>query len=464
MSKSEDLAMIALAKAVQASSAVGSASAAAASAEAAAESAEEAAEYAAEAFSGTPEGYEALVGDVGDLNSAFDIRKSENIFDNSFPNSGLIDTSGADSVSASYVRTDYLPVDPNNSKLYFVRSNQPYILYVCFYDSEKTALNNGGSNNRVTLFTQTTTAVKANTSIPATAAYYRLATNATNFAGTLCVSYSQLDVVVPYGDYIISKLSSLYGKTIAFFGDSIIGNLNDHTGICKLIESKTGATVHNCAFGGSRMAYRYGDNLQYTYWNALSGVELMKAIATNTWTAQETAVENMTGGLPYFADRLTAVKAIDFSKVEIILWEYGTNDFSTEVMLSNDDDSTDMYAFKNAYKAAIEAILTAYPNILLIPITPTWRFWDDDGEYLYDSNTHTTDDYDGTARLLTAFVEIINSVSKAYQLPVIDDYYTLGANRFTRLAYFDSTDGVHPNANGRKRIAEHIVSQLDGLI
>lgn len=411
-----------------------------------------------------------------------------NFFDGAFPNSGYIDSDGSDAASANYKRTDYIEVDDDNAVIYVLRTDQPYLLICYFYDSGKAAV---GSRTRI--FSADDTILKTTIDIPAGAAYIRMYTAVETYDGDLMLSYKYRDEFFSYGEHfelkagVVNLAKPFNGKIIAFMGDSIVGNFSDGTDICSVIAEKTGATVINCGFGGTRMAYRYsayGDATpgasgyvdgatdaqknqvdQYRMWNALSGVDIAAAIASNTWTNQDYAVEHLAGALDYFPSRLAAVEAIDWTAVDYILWEYGTNDFATGVVLSDESDTTDYFAYDNAYRAAIELILTEYPNVQIIPITPIWRWWPEEGtgNFLYDSNTHTMDDYTGAPRLLTAFVAKAQDIAKEYQLPCIDDYYTLGANKFTRLQYFDSTDGTHPNAQGRSRIAEHIASQLDSV-
>ena len=423
-----------------------------------------------------------------------------NIFDGSFPNSGYIDSDGSDAASTTYKRTDYIPVDSANNTLYFLRTAQPYILACCFYDSSKNAV-----GSRISIFQNDATALTTSVPIPSTASYIRMYTHATNYTGNLMLSYTEESTFVTYGEHytlkdntvsegnlnnaLKEKINSslkLSGKTIAFIGDSIIGNFYDATGVCNILAGLTGATVINCAFGGSRLAYEhsaYGDATpgasgyiegatdaeknqvdQYRYWNTLSGVGLSDAIASGVWTAQDNAVANMASGLDYFASRLASIKAVDWSEVDYIMWEYGTNDFMTKVKLTDITNTTNMFAFDNAYRHVIETILTAYPNIRIITVTPIYRWYQSGGSFTSDSNTHTENDYTGVSTKLTDFVAMAQSVSREYQLPCIDDYYTLGANKFTRLAYFNSTDGTHPNADGRKRIAEHIAAQLVSLV
>ena len=442
----------------------------------------------------------ASASDVARIESDLLTEKNINIFDGTFPNSGYIGSDGSDASSASYKRTDYIPIDDSNSTLYFLRTAQPYILTCCFYDSAK-----NGIGSRTSIFNENTSALVTYLSIPSTASYIRMYTHATNYSGNLMLSYTQRSAFVTYGghyflkdktvsennldDALKSKVNSwlkLAGKTIAFMGDSIIGNFYDSTGVCAVLAENTGATVINCAFGGSRMAYeysQYGDATptatgyvegatdaeknqvdQYRFWNTLSGVGLADAIASGTWSAQETAVANMSSGLDYFSSRLSSIKVVDWSEVDFIMWEYGTNDFMTKVKLTDNAEATNLFAYDNAFRHVVETILTEYPNIRIITVTPIYRWYQSGGVFTNDSNTHTENDYTGVSTKLTDFVAMAQSISKEYQLPCIDDYYTLGANKFTRLAYFNSTDGTHPNEQGRQRIAEHIGSQLMSLI
>lgn len=419
--------------------------------------------------------------EITDLNNALDdigestVIQGTNLFDGNFDESGYFTANGNQS-SPTYKRTSkYYEIPENATKIYAYLSSQTAAFAIGFYDSTKTWKAAKNVNNTTT---------KEN-DIPSNSKYFRVYTR-TDWNGncTLATSYvnSYIPYVEPTNKFVLN--GAFKGKTIAFFGDSIIGNFNDYSGICSILAEITDATIINCAFGGTRMAYEYsayGDATpgasgyidgatdaeknqvdQFRYWNTLSCVGLSNAIASGDWTAQDAAIANLNQGLSYFADRLTEIKTIDWSTIDYILWEYGTNDFSTGVMVSDTTDITNLFAYDNAYRKAIEQISTAYPNIQLIPVTPIWRWWrnGDTTNYLDDSNTHVMEDYEGTPRLLTAFVAKAQEIAMEYQLPCIDDYYSMGANKFTYLHFYNNTDGAHPSAEGRKRIAKHIASCL----
>ena len=425
-------------------------------------------------------------GEVGDLKSALNAVVEEvpspNIFSGYTVTGVINNTTGADNDGTeAYKRTDYIPVDASKGTLYIRRGTALWSMRLFYYDADKVLIPYSESSASHQVFISSNQNLTGTSNIPASAAYVRSYRDA-SVTCDVSLSYTYQDTIVSHDpkmrvadgmvdydsltDELGDMLTPFSGKTIAFLGDSIIGNFSDDTGVCAVLAKKTGATVINCAFGGSRMAYRYGSNVQYTYWNALSGVGLAGSIASGDWTAQETAVANITNGPRpyYFPDRLTDVKAVDWSKVDFILWEYGTNDFMTEVKLTDPEDTTNLYAFDNAYRTAIEAILTAYPNIRIIPITPIYRWYLLNGAFSDDSSTHEEADYAGVRTKLTDFVAMVQKIAREYQLPCVDDYYSLGANRMTRSAYFNiegsaAPDATHPNAQGRERIAEHIARQ-----
>ena len=248
-------------------------------------------------------------------------------------------------------------------------------------------------------------------------------------------------------------VAPLFGKTIVNFGDSIFGNARPPQDISTYLASMTGATVHNCGFGGCRMSYHPSAN-----YDAFSMTKLADAIANNDFSVQEAAILNLDGdSVPgYFADGVETLKRIDFSTVDIITIAYGANDFNG-VMLENANDITDRRSFAGALRYSIETILSAYPHIRIFVCSPTYRFWmDDKYSFVEDSDTKMG----GAYYLTTDVTEKAKEVAAEYKLPYIDNYYSLGINKINRVQYFPATDGAHHNENGRKLIAAHMAKSL----
>ena len=243
----------------------------------------------------------------------------------------------------------------------------------------------------------------------------------------------------------------LKGKTIVNFGDSIFGNRRPPADISTMLADLTGAVVYNCGFGGCRMAWHSSPN-----YDAFCMYRIADAVSRRDFTLQEEALseKNDSTKLPtYFAESLALLKSIDFRNVDIVTIAYGTNDYMGDISL---EDSADRYAtrrFAGALRYSLEALLATYPHLKIFVCTPVYRFWmDDNGVFVVDSDTREN----SNKAKLTDFVAKIKMVAEEYHLPIIDNYYTLGFNQFTRGAYYSPTDGTHPNEAGCKRIAENI--------
>ena len=279
----------------------------------------------------------------------------------------------------------------------------------------------------------------------------------------LVTTYSHFDIKV-YTENIGEKTSDLIedmnnvplkkfvGRKIVNFGDSIFGQARPRQDISSFIAESTGATVYNCGFGGCRMGQHSSE-----IYDAFSMYRLAYSIAENDWTLQDTALEDTS--LPsYFADTISLMKSLDWSEIDICTIAYGTNDFADGLRpYRNDYGKTDMRTYSDALRYSIETLLNAFPNIRIFVITPHYRFWLNSGEFVDDSNTHEVESWvDSQNYKLTDYVQSGKDVAKEYQIPVIDDYYDLGFNKFNRSVYYPSSDGTHQNATGRKMIAEHI--------
>ena len=250
---------------------------------------------------------------------------------------------------------------------------------------------------------------------------------------------------LPYG------VQTLNGKTIVNFGDSIFGNRRPPNDISTEIAKLTGATVHNCGFGGCRMSSH-----NTTQFDAFSMYRLADAIANNDWTLQDTAVSQTGWGMPkYFPEALTLLKSIDFSKVDIITIAYGTNDFTSSKGLSDAENNKDTTTFAGALRYSIETLLGAYPHLKIFVCSQIYRFWlDDNGEFSADSDTKM---FGGVK--LTEYVAKTKEIAEEYHIPYIDNY-NIGMNKFNRSIYFSATDAAHPLPKGGNLMASNIVKNL----
>ena len=244
-------------------------------------------------------------------------------------------------------------------------------------------------------------------------------------------------------------------KTIVNFGDSIFGNTQGELSVSNAIAKRTGATVINSGFGGSRISeHREG-------WDAFSLYRLADEIVKDEsdvtkWELQEAALALNVSGMPsYYRNHLDTLKSIDFNEVEYITIAGGTNDFTARVPLDNPDDKYDVVSFAGSMRYSLEKIMTKYQHIKILLCTPIYRFWiDTSGNFIEDSDTRV---YDNT---LPEFVEQTKMVAKEYHVPYVDNYYGLGINKFNKELYFDGDDTTHPNYIGNDKLGSRIGNYL----
>lgn len=250
---------------------------------------------------------------------------------------------------------------------------------------------------------------------------------------------------------IIAESKPFFGKTIVNFGDSIFGNKRPPNDVSTALANITGATVYNCGFGGCRMA-AHNEN-----WDAFSMYRLAYAIANNDFSVQDAVDVSGVSGMPtYFEQTRALLKSIDWNDVDIITIAYGTNDWAAGVEVDDQENALSTATFCGALRYSLETLLTAYPHIKIFVCGQAYRFWmDDAGNFTEDSDTKVISD-----EKLTDFVAATETVSKAYHVPFIDNYYPLGINEWNRGHYFPSNDGTHHNVLGAKLLAEHIAHEM----
>lgn len=237
----------------------------------------------------------------------------------------------------------------------------------------------------------------------------------------------------------------LAGKTCVCFGDSITGNYAAPFDYPTIISNITGVTAINGGFGGCRMAQHPS-----SAYDAFSMHSLADSVASGDWSVQDAAVGSVESS--HAAEHLEALKAVDWATVDFATIFYGTNDFTGGVQIDNAENPMSTATYKGALRHTIETILTAYPKLRLVVITPMFRFWRE-GDVVTDSDAYTILDL-----RLPDFVEAAIEVAEEYKIPVIDLYNTLGVNKINCATFL--VDGVHPNDNGLERLGESISARL----
>lgn len=238
----------------------------------------------------------------------------------------------------------------------------------------------------------------------------------------------------------------LVGKTVVCFGDSLFGMDRGDDSAPAFVGEYTGATVYNVGFGGCRMSVHPTNG-----YGAFSMWALAKAIAENSWTTQDAQVSS---GASYFPEQLSLLKSVDFSKVDMVVIHYGTNDFAagSAITIDNNNDPDDYNTLCGALRYSVEKLLGKYPKLQIYVSLPVYRFWTENNVTTY------AEDYVKHNHTLPDFVEALRNTSAEYNLPVIDGYHGMGVNKYNASAYL--SDGTHHNVDGRKLFGEYIGGHL----
>jgi lysophospholipase L1-like esterase len=235
-------------------------------------------------------------------------------------------------------------------------------------------------------------------------------------------------------------------KIIVMLGDSITANYN----VPPLVAALTGATVHNFAWGGSRVSSGGA-----AFANSRSVAAIAAAVTSGDWTAIIAGVdaEEPTGDAFDVAERarVRAMAAFDWTTPDLIIILGGTNDWSAQVSLGS-ADSTTTTQFNGGLNESIRRFQEKRPAVQIALATPAWR-----GPLatLGDSNVNAN----GAGVFLSAFGDAIRA--NRWQLPVLDLARTLGINLGNKTLML--ADDLHPTATGAARWAQRITTFINSL-
>lgn len=239
--------------------------------------------------------------------------------------------------------------------------------------------------------------------------------------------------------------------SIVCLGDSVLGQVQDETGIAGLLEQYLQVPVFNGAFGGSNLS-RLVKDAHMAYDNdGLSGVALSQAIAYEDFGAQQT-IRIKENGTEYFTSTVDELAGIDFEQVEVLLIEHGTNDYNSGIALDNEDNPYDIYTYGGALRTVLSTLQEAYPNLRIILMTPAYSWfpaWELTCETWYTGYGYLED-----------YVELEIQIAEEMDVEVIDNYHNLYPDYSAETCWAYTKDGLHPNEAGRQLIATAVADYL----
>lgn len=217
---------------------------------------------------------------------------------------------------------------------------------------------------------------------------------------------------------------------IVFFGDSVIGNYTDSTSVPAVTDALTGAVVYNMGYGGTCMA-KAADN------DKSSLFDIVTAFTEGNSALLPSGSQCHRGMEQYFTDSPWGNHCFVIN--------YGLNDYFMGLPISS-DDPYDIYTFKGAARASIQALREAYPDAQILLNTPNFTV-------LFENGTEPH-----SSHVLADYVNALKEVATELNVDLLDNYNELGIHEENEEMYL--SDGCHPNERGRFLIGQRIAWKL----
>ena len=152
-----------------------------------------------------------------------------------------------------------------------------------------------------------------------------------------------------------------------------------------------------------------------------------------------------------FIERLAQMKIADADYLVIF---GGINDFRRSVPLGQfAEDNTDRYSFAGAYNFLVRHLLSHYPHLTVIIMTPA-KINGHKPQYPTSRRPNQRD------LRQEDYVNVIKQVAHFYSLPVIDLFNNSGISPFIPANAQFMPDGLHYSRAGYLRLQRRIASQL----
>ena len=251
--------------------------------------------------------------------------------------------------------------------------------------------------------------------------------------------------------YVVSSAREKEEKTqvdILFLGDSLIGQYRDETSVPYLVGQALGKTTFNGAFGGSTMTWYPNEESDYYQRYGLNFPALVQAICSGDFSVQKSLrVHDI--GTEDFYDVIMRMESIDYDTLDILVLEYGTNDYFSGASIRGEES---VASFTDSFAMGIEALQKRFPNLRIVVASPTFNW-----HYAAHLNSEQVEFGGG---YLSGYNDALIELCNEYSVEYISLYelYDHGLDIFESHLYTE--DGVHPNEYGRQLIAGEMARYL----
>lgn len=251
--------------------------------------------------------------------------------------------------------------------------------------------------------------------------------------------------------------------TIVMLGDDVMSKHRGEDGVSALVSSSTNSTIYNCAFEGSSLSSVSAVlDVDHYPMDAFSAYRLSACIASEDFSILDWSMSTLEHAPTYFTDTVALLRGIDFDTVDIIVLNYGVNDYLDGRITTNIYNSNDLASVTGSLSYTIETIQNKYPHIRIVVSSPTFCYYEEKDGTLVGSDLRKTGDNDlNTLGSLGDYMIAMKAICVERNIDFIDNYYGVDINIDTAHQYLE--DNVIPNEKGRKMLAKHISDILNKL-
>jgi hypothetical protein len=210
-----------------------------------------------------------------------------------------------------------------------------------------------------------------------------------------------------------------------------------------LVGDRLGISSVNAGFPGTLSGADKNSNLA-----PMSLYCLTDAVASRDWSNQIAFCDVD----PRYRAPLSRLMAADFAGGAYVGLEYGTNEYHYDIKIGDDADQS-QDSLKGALNHSIQKLLSAFPDLRLFLMTPSWMLTHDGRD---------SDQYPNSLGLfLGDYVEAMLKVAQLNHIPCLDMWRNLGINKTNYKTF--TLDGTHPNGAGAKRRGAAIASYIGSV-
>ena len=271
-------------------------------------------------------------------------------------------------------------------------------------------------------------------------------------AWSLCASFLivALAVGVLWGAWRAKK--SVQPRAVVF-GDSISAWGRGEDSVVDRLSEKSGIPFLNAAFGGTALSRVNAKRFMDDDWDFYSMASLACSVASNDFSPQQQAEVGEIVATEYFDELVDKLDGMDFRKLEIMILEYGMNDYQMGVPLDNPEDPYDTYSFGGALRYVLRLMKQRFPSCRILLVSPTYSW------YSYLEKGCEEQDFGGG--ILEDYVLLEQGIAEEWHVEMIDLYHDLCQRESFDKWKQCTLDGLHPNEDGRELIAQTIAAYLE---